>query len=595
MVIALPAGFSLWATPNLKLVVIANQASKNVSDLVLPAPKTPAIASVDRPDCKADLQGFFQQSGRRANAETAVKVAGATAKHCIVLHGKSNFLSGTSRGTDFDHECYTRANVAYSRATDLTVSACPVNMHGATGMSQVLSALLHGVCTLCTNDQQTVKVRVEGEFSASRKLVSESTAAFFAATEPQPLWTGSLPVCLVEYHQGHPRRLRLVLASQSLLTNGEKSLLDAQHPVHGKVHNSGLLFGYAADRCTEPDWLVLPDGHQPNAWKLLHAARKGGNRFCVGSGLRYAPGQADDTANRAKEYQFESLHKIYFYDAWRWKIELNQPESSLHLPPRPGLLQNGCYWQQPMEHPENAAHLHHSQPSAALAEISLTETSSDESDEAVPPSEAPEPTSQGRETEPPASPITICSTEEENVSSRNNATEPSDEEVLAETVASISEGGKTQEESMEATPKSPSTNVVTRTAESREQMEGEQAEETESVTTDEVIDLEVLGEATPERAASSRYESMVTKRAQAATQSLQPQPAPPPPAGATSEMEKTGTKCPASIASLQETDERQAPPDHARAGTNEVLKREGGHRVAALMHPPQTLTSPTSR
>ena len=63
------------------------------------------------------LQGFFQQSGRQANAETAVKVAG----------------------------------VAYSRATDLTVSACPVNMNGTTGMSQVISALLHGVCTLYTN------------------------------------------------------------------------------------------------------------------------------------------------------------------------------------------------------------------------------------------------------------------------------------------------------------------------------------------------------------------------------------------------------------------------------------------------------------
>ena len=94
------------------------------------------------------LQGFFKQSGRRANAETAVKVAGATAKHCLVLHGQSNFLSGTSRSTDFDHECYTRANVAYSRATDLTISVCPVNMHGTTGVSQVLSALLHGVCTV---------------------------------------------------------------------------------------------------------------------------------------------------------------------------------------------------------------------------------------------------------------------------------------------------------------------------------------------------------------------------------------------------------------------------------------------------------------
>ena len=41
---------------------------------------------------------------------------------------------------------------------------------------------------------------------------------------------------------------------------GELSLLDEQHPVHGKIHNSGLLFGFAADRCTEPDWCVLPDG-----------------------------------------------------------------------------------------------------------------------------------------------------------------------------------------------------------------------------------------------------------------------------------------------------------------------------------------------
>ena len=93
----------------------------------------------------------------------------------------------------------------------LTVSACPVNMHGTTGVSQVSAALLHGACTLCTNDQQTSSARVWGNFSVSGKLVSESTAAFHAAMEPQPLWTGSLPVCLVEYHQGHSRRLRLVL------------------------------------------------------------------------------------------------------------------------------------------------------------------------------------------------------------------------------------------------------------------------------------------------------------------------------------------------------------------------------------------------
>ena len=77
-------------------------------------------------------------------------------------------------------------------------------MQGTTGMSQVLSALLHGVCAVYTNDQQTSKAFVQGEFPLKWKWVSESTADFLAAMEPQPLWNGSLPVCLVEYHQGSP-------------------------------------------------------------------------------------------------------------------------------------------------------------------------------------------------------------------------------------------------------------------------------------------------------------------------------------------------------------------------------------------------------
>ena len=37
----------------------------------------------------------------QANAETAVKVA-ATAKHCIVIHGVSIFLSGEGHNLDYD-------------------------------------------------------------------------------------------------------------------------------------------------------------------------------------------------------------------------------------------------------------------------------------------------------------------------------------------------------------------------------------------------------------------------------------------------------------------------------------------------------------
>ena len=124
-------------------------------------------------------------------------------------------------------------------------------------------------------------------------------------------------------------------------------LRDHQRPVHGRIHSSGLLFGYAADRCTEPDWYVLPDGHLPDAWKLIHAARKGGDRFCVGREARYAFRQADDAANKAKDYSFESLHKIYFYDAWRWTIELNQPEPDSLLRHRLQEFENAVMEQLP--------------------------------------------------------------------------------------------------------------------------------------------------------------------------------------------------------------------------------------------------------
>ena len=85
------------------------------------------------------LRNYFTIADKKAYAETAVKVAGATAKHCVVIHGVSTFLSG--EGHNHDQECFTRAN-AY-RATDLT---CPLNMQGMPGALQVL-ALLHGVQT----------------------------------------------------------------------------------------------------------------------------------------------------------------------------------------------------------------------------------------------------------------------------------------------------------------------------------------------------------------------------------------------------------------------------------------------------------------
>ena len=40
-----------------------------------------------------NLRNYFDIARKKANAETAVKVAGATAKHCIVIHGSLPFLA----------------------------------------------------------------------------------------------------------------------------------------------------------------------------------------------------------------------------------------------------------------------------------------------------------------------------------------------------------------------------------------------------------------------------------------------------------------------------------------------------------------------
>ena len=476
------------------------------------------------------LQGFFKQSGRRAN-----------------------FLSGTSRSTDFDHECYTRANVAYSRATDLTISVCPVNMHGTTGVSQVLSALLHGVCTVYTNDQQTSKAFVEGDFPVKWKWVSESTADFLAAVEPQPLWTGLLPVCLVEYHQGFSRRLRLILTSQTHLTKGERALLDEQHPVHGKIHHSGLLFGYAADRSTEPDWYVLPDGHQPKAWKLLHAARKGGDRFCVGSGPRYAA-QAGDAANKARDYQFES--------------------------PRPGLLQNGCYWRPTPERVDSAT-------GTQNAQVSLTETSSAESEETSPPSEVPEPASPGQATESPTSPIMIGSTEEEQVGSETNAAEasaePSADASPIETVVSVSDNDAAQAKRTAPTLTSPAVASVANAAGRRDLIEGAQAGETESSTTDEIIDLEasLSTEVFQAHPASSSDDANTMRASQTAPHGQPPTRQLPAVRETTVIKEADKTKSPASPVLAGHTEGRRDTSARARTTGKPQLEGNSATRVAA--------------
>ena len=297
-----------------------------------------------------NLRNYFTIAGKKANAETAVKVAGATAKHCIVIHGVSTFLSGEGHNLDYDQECFTRANVAYSRATDLTILACPLNMQGMPGALQVLAALLHGVQTIYTYDNQEPTFR--GSLDLTATQVAQATIVFQQALLPHPLWLGPLPVCLAEYHQGKVRRLRLVLAALTHLTKAEiASLREGPHLPGGTVLHD-LVYGYAVDASPEPEWLVITDGQQPGRWRLLHNSFGPGQRRSVGSSLRYQPTPCTGEQRSAQDYTFEALHRVYFYDAWRVQPVLDAPGSDLVLPPQPGLLVHGCYWPQPSATPD---------------------------------------------------------------------------------------------------------------------------------------------------------------------------------------------------------------------------------------------------
>ena len=235
-----------------------------------------------------NLRNYFSIAGKKANAETAVKVAGATAKHCIVIHGDSTFLSGEGRNLDYDQECFTRANVAYSRATDLTILACPLNMQGMPGALQVLAALLHGVQTIHTYDSNK-EPNIVGSLDLTVTQVEQATTFFQQALLPHPMWCGPLPVCLVEHHHGKVRRLRLVLATITHLTKAEiNSLVEGPYLPGGTVLHD-LVYGYAADASMEPEWLVITDGQQPGHWRLLHNSSGPGRRCSVGSSLRYQP------------------------------------------------------------------------------------------------------------------------------------------------------------------------------------------------------------------------------------------------------------------------------------------------------------------
>ena len=155
-------------------------------------------------------------------------------------------------------------------------------MQGMPGALQVLAALLHGVQSIDTYDDWEPVIR--GSLDLTPIQVEKATTVFQQALLPHQLWSGPLPVCLAEHHQGKARRLRLVLATLSHLTKAEISSL--QHGPHlpGGTTEHGLVYGYAVDAMPTPEWLVITDGQQPGHWRLLHNSTGRGQR-CSDPGL----------------------------------------------------------------------------------------------------------------------------------------------------------------------------------------------------------------------------------------------------------------------------------------------------------------------
>ena len=97
--------------------------------------------------------------------------------------------------------------------------------------------------------------------------------------------------------------------------------------------------------------------------------------------------------NKAKEYQFEALHEIYFYDAWRSQPELNKTDSLLHLPQG-----QGCSRLAAIGGPTCLPTVHQAlNDMGVLAEVSLTEEESTAHSCSRQPSQIPSPSSTDHE------------------------------------------------------------------------------------------------------------------------------------------------------------------------------------------------------
>ena len=110
--------------------------------------RTPMISwPLQLPGKKLRIPSLLQAKRPMQKLQSKLQVPGPK-NASFLIHGVSTFLRKEGHNLDYDQECFARANVAYSRATDITILACPLNMQGMPGALQFPAALLHGVQTI---------------------------------------------------------------------------------------------------------------------------------------------------------------------------------------------------------------------------------------------------------------------------------------------------------------------------------------------------------------------------------------------------------------------------------------------------------------
>ena len=191
--------------------------------------------TVPKPSAKNAVDSRVAKVGLPSNVETAVKDAGATAKHCIVLHGQSAFSVDIRTGQTSTKNVTPEPMLPSARPR--TSHWSRVHLTCMVWKAPHKSLQPPGACTLHTSNTTQGVAHVVDTFHAGPPNIQAETAAFLQATEPHSLWEGPTLLCLAD--DGKMRRLRLVLTKESCLSKGKQNQFQSHsHPLHG----SGLLW-----------------------------------------------------------------------------------------------------------------------------------------------------------------------------------------------------------------------------------------------------------------------------------------------------------------------------------------------------------------